>query len=539
MHTDDGCPRKLHNLVILLFLGMLSLVSACVDQETQTPSEILTAPAQETDVAMPAVLTESPTATPTPLPPLTPTATLEPCAPARYGALAGIDPRGQTVVWWHAYSRDREEILNSMVATFNATNACQITVELKNQDSYNVIREKMLADLLIFYPPNLLLGDQRDEALYALQGRIIDLAPLISDLKWGMTFDELQDFFPAFLEQGVHPAFEGQRLGFPANRTIEVLYYNQTLLLELENDLAPVEGASSTTEGAATTRGTLAIAGAPPRTPEQFRAMACAAAAGKADGTGGYILRTDAAALTAWTLAFGGNVLSPDGKGYVYNSEATIQAMTFLKELYDAKCAYFFTEGDTVPNAFAAREAVFTQGSSSAIPFYELAIQTAAENQAHAADQWNLSTLPYTPTTTGAQATPRVNAYGIDFMIPPTTPEAELAAWIVLKWFAAPEQQAQWVQISHDYPTRASTIEYLTDYVQRHPQWATGFEFLDHCAYEPPLISYSYAGVRSAVSEAMIEILHGADIQETLQILDEEANLIQEAMMQQVDNETP
>jgi multiple sugar transport system substrate-binding protein/sn-glycerol 3-phosphate transport system substrate-binding protein len=420
-------------------------------------------------------------------------------------------------------------MLNSMVATFNATNACQITVELENQDSYSTIREKMQADLLIFHPPNLLLGDQRDEALYALQGRIIDLAPLIGDIQWGMTFDELQDFFPAFLEQGVHPEFRGQRLGFPANRTLEVLYYNQTWLRELED-------AAST---APITASTLTIAGTPPRTPEQFRAMACAAAAGKADGTGGYILRTDAAALTAWTLAFGGDVLSPDGKGYVYNGDATIQAMTFLKELYDAKCAYFFTEGDTVPNAFATREAIFTQGPSAAIPFYELAVQTAAENQERTADQWNLTTLPYT-TTANAQTAPMVNAYGIDLMIPPTTPEGELAAWIVLKWFTAPEQQAQWVQISHDYPTRASTIEYLDDYVQHHPQWATGFELLDHCAYEPPLISYSYEGVRSAVSEAMVEILlNGADIQETLRILNEEANLIQEEMMQQVDNETP
>ncbi len=362
-----------------------------------------------------------------------------------------------------------------------------------------------------------------------------------------MTYDELQDFFPAFLEQGVHPEFGGQRLGFPANRTLEVLYYNQTWLRELAYATPTADGAP-TTDGAPPTADTPATtsapttAGMPPRTPAQFRAIACAASAGQADGTGGYILRTDANALTAWTMAFGGNVLSPDGKGYVYDGEATVQAMTFLKALYDAKCAYFFAEGDTVPNVFATREAIFTQGSSSAIPFYALAIQAAAASQARAPDQWNLTTLPYTNTMSGAQATrpdPVVNAYGIDFMIPPTTPQGELAAWLVLKWFAAPEQQAQWVRVSHDYPTRASAIEYLADYVEHHPQWATGFELLAYSAYEPPLISYSYEGVRSAVSEAMVEILHGADIQETLRILNEEANLIQVEMMQQVDNAAP
>ena len=49
--------------------------------------------------------------------------------------------------------------------------------------------------------------------------------------------------------------------------------------------------------------------------------MACAAAEANGDGTGGYILRDDASAVAAWTLAFGGDVLNEDGTGYVYNSQ--------------------------------------------------------------------------------------------------------------------------------------------------------------------------------------------------------------------------
>ncbi len=169
MHTDDAYPHKLHKLIIPLFLVMMGLVSACMDRISPvTPEPVTLTP------GVSRTPTEIPTATPSPLPSPTSTATPEPCAPAKYGPLADVDPRGQTVVWWHAYSRDREEMLNGMVETFNATNMCSITIELKRQDSYSVIREKMQADLLIFHPPHLLLGDQRDEALYALQGRIID-----------------------------------------------------------------------------------------------------------------------------------------------------------------------------------------------------------------------------------------------------------------------------------------------------------------------------------------------------------------------------
>jgi ElaB/YqjD/DUF883 family membrane-anchored ribosome-binding protein len=34
-----------------------------------------------------------------------------PCAPASDGPFAGVDPRGQTVVWWHNHSGSREELL--------------------------------------------------------------------------------------------------------------------------------------------------------------------------------------------------------------------------------------------------------------------------------------------------------------------------------------------------------------------------------------------------------------------------------------------
>ena len=95
----------------------------------------------------------------------------------------------------------------------------------------------------------------------------------------------------------MHPLFDNQRLGFPPNRSMEVLYYNQTWLEEL--------GFSG-----------------PPTTPEEFKEMACAAAEANGDGTGGYILRDDASAMASWTYAFGGDILTEDGTGYVLNGPA-------------------------------------------------------------------------------------------------------------------------------------------------------------------------------------------------------------------------
>ncbi|MEZ4635865.1 MAG: extracellular solute-binding protein [Caldilineaceae bacterium] len=413
-----------------------------------------------------------------------------------------VDPTGQTVVWWHNHSGSREEGLLGLIEQFNSSNEYGITVDAQNQGSYNDIRDKVNASIGAGeQPAALLVGYQNDQAFYQLNDTLVDLNLLMDDPTWGFSADEKADFYASFMEQGLHPLFDNQRLGFPPNRSMEVLYYNQTWLEEL------------------------GFAG-PPTTPDEFKEMACAAAAEKGDGTGGYILRDDASAVASWTFAFGGDVLTEDGTEYVYNSQATIDAMTFLKGLYDDGCAYFFTEGFPNPQ-FAARNAIFTQGSSSGIPFYQSDIDTAATDRGTDPDAWGVAAIPHTT------ADPVQNLYGGDIMITKTTPEQEVAAWIFIKWFTSPEIQAQWDQISGYFPTRAGTNEFLTDYLASNPQWAQAVEMLPYGAYEPQAISYQ--AVRDAVTAAYNEIMQGADIQTTLDNLTTSSNEQQATMMAELE----
>jgi multiple sugar transport system substrate-binding protein len=420
----------------------------------------------------------------------------EPCAPATEGPLAGVDPRGVEVVWWHNHSGSREEQLLPLVEEFNNSNECGITVVAQNQGGYDDIRDKMNAGIATGELPGLVVGYQNDQAFYALAGGLADMNPYVDDAYWGLGEEKAQ-FYPGFLAQSVHPAFGNQRLGFPPNRSMEMLFYNQTWLEELGYD-------------------------GPPTTPEEFKEMACAAAEAKGDGTGGYILRDDASAVAAWTMAFGGNVLSEDGTGYTYNGEATVQAMTLLREMLDEGCAYFFTEG--YPNTeFGARRAIFAQGSSSGLPYYASDVATFAEEAGSEPDEWGVTAIPHTT------ADPVQNIYGGDVMIPATNPETQLAAWVFVKWFTSAEIQAEWVRISNYFPTRADAAEYLTDYLEENPQWATAMGLLPYSAYEPQLISYQ--SVRDAAQAAFNEIMQGADIQATLDALTDEANALQEELM--------
>jgi multiple sugar transport system substrate-binding protein/sn-glycerol 3-phosphate transport system substrate-binding protein len=411
----------------------------------------------------------------------------------------GVDATGQTVVWWHNHSSAREEGLKTLVQEFNETNEWGITIDAQNQGSYNDIRDKVNASIAAGeVPAALVVGYQNDQSFYQINDTLVDFDTLISDPTYGLSEEELADFYPSFLAVSVNPLFGNQRLGFPPNRSMEVLFYNQTWLEEL--------GFSG-----------------PPTTPEEFKEMACAAAAAKGDGTGGYILRSDASAVAAWTMAFGGNVLTEDGTGYVYNGQATIDAMTLLKGMQDEGCAYLFTEGFPNPQ-FAARNAIFTQGSSSGIPFYKDNVETAATEQGRDPDVWGVTAIPHTTDE------PVQNVYGGDVMIVKTTPEQELAAWLFVKWFTSPEIQARWSELSNYFPTRVSASEYQTEvYLAALPQYSQAVELLPYGAYEPQFVSYQ--AVRDQTEQTFNEIMQGADIQTALDTLTTFANDLQASMM--------
>jgi len=486
-----------------LLVVLLLVLTACPSSASPAPpAEATVAPAAPAAEATEAPAEEAaPEATEAPAEEAAAPAEAGACAPATEGAWAGVDPSGQTVVWWHQHSGAREEGLLAMIEEFNSTNPCGITVEAQNQGGYDEIRDKVNASVAAGeQPAALLVGYQNDQAFYQLNEILADFNTFIDDPTWGLSEEEKADFYASFFDQSVHPVFDNQRLGFPPNRSMEVMYYNQTWLEEL---------------GFA----------APPTTPEEFKEMACAAAAANGDGTGGYILRDDASAVAAWTFAFGGDVLTEDGTQYAYNTPATVDALTFLKGMYDEGCAFFFTDG--FPNTeFANRRAIFAQGSSSGIPFYANDVNTVATEKGAEPDVWGVTAIPHTTEQ------PVQNIYGGDVMITAGSPEQQLAAWIFVKWYTSPEVQAEWVRVSNYFPTRAGTEEYLTEYVNENPVWGQALDLLPFSAYEPQLISYT--AVRDAVTQAFNEIMQGADIQSTLDAVTETANETQEELMSEV-----
>jgi len=419
------------------------------------------------------------------------------------GAMAmdweNVDPTGQTITFWHQHTQEREEALNQIVSDFNANNEYGITIEAAYQGGYGDIFNKMLPLLNTMDVPDLVVAYQNQAATYQLADSLLDMTSLVESEEWGLSDEDAGDFFEGFYAADIFPSFGGARLGFPPNRSMEVMYYNADWLAELGFD-------------------------GPPTTPEEFKEAACAAAAtpfsnaaGEAPNTG-YQLSIDASRFASWTFAFGGDVYDYDTNQYTYDSDGAVASMNLIQELFTEGCATIVAERYGDQTDFGNGATLFTVGSSSGLPFYGGVVDDGA------GFEWSVAPLPHTT------ADPVMNVYGASVSIPKSTPERELATWIFVKYYTSPEVQADWARASNYFPVRESVADGLEDYFGENPAYQTAFDLLQYGVAEPPVPGYDF--VRDEVGEVMAAIADGANVEESLAELNMTANEILDEQME-------
>ncbi len=460
---------QLHIYRLMAFLVIFAmLLAACSQPTTEAPQPPATTGATQPQTAP----TDAVQAT------SAPEATQPPADP-----WANVDPKGQTVIYWNQFTGGTEKAINEIANEFNNTNEWGITVVPQYQGAYADIFNKMLTFLNTPEAPNIVVAYQNQAATYQLANALVDINSMVDSPKWGLSDTDQKDFFTGFFQQDVFPLFQNQRLGFPPNRSMEVVYYNADWLKELGYD-------------------------APPSTPDQFKEIACKATKQKfskatADGPIGYELSIDASRFASWTFAFGGDIFDPQKDQYTINSDASKQAMAFMQDLYKSGCAITAGPNFQDQTDFAAGKALFTIGSTSGLPFYKSAVDAGAKFN------WSVAALPHTTKD------PVMNVYGASVSIPKTTPEAELAAWLFIKYYTSPAVQAKWVKASNYFPVRASVADSLKDYFDSNPAYKTAFDLLKYSHFEPPVPGYD--PVRNKIASAMVAINEkGADIPSTL-----------------------
>jgi multiple sugar transport system substrate-binding protein len=412
-----------------------------------------------------------PTATSTPK--QLPTDTLQPTSAI---TIRPEELRGVFIRFWHPWSGSLGQVIERLVQEFNLTNSWGILVTAVPYPGYDALEKSLETSFQTSGAPQVTLGYLHQLLAWEKSHNLVDLLPYVNDPQWGLTSTEQADFYPLFWNQDV---IDGRRLGMPAFRSGQLLLYNQSWARELGFEQ-------------------------PPANPDQFMQQACAAASANQrdkqpenDGTGGWIISTDYSAMLGWIYAFGGDVLKMPEPGlgqsvYQFDTPENEEAFTFLRAVYQNSCAWL-PGSDYPENQFARRLGLFATASVLDLPYQEEAFRSA-NNQ----DQWTVLAFP------SAELHPVFDAYGPSYVLLPASAQQQLAAWLFIRWLAAPPQHARLVEAAGALPVRQSALEALQTYSDNQPQWAAAVKLIPSARGEPPFQSWGQA--RRALGDAATQL---------------------------------
>jgi multiple sugar transport system substrate-binding protein len=458
-------------LAIALTLSLLA--AACSSGTTPSASAPTTAPAAAAPTTAPAAA--KPTTAPAAAAPTTAAAAPAPttAAPAQPAGgpvsnpptspqmVDAINIQGQhvEVTYWHNRPQVDQDTLQTMLDEFNKTNPYGIVAHAEIAGAaYPDVYNKVNAAIQAGQPPEMSVAYQNQAAFYRAQGAVIDLNPFLKSTKYGLSADDLKDYFQAFLDSDQNPQFSGERLGFPAQRSMDVLYYNADML-----KLAGLDSA--------------------PRDWKAWEDAACKASTGP---TSGWAVQHDASTFAAVIFGHGGQLLADDGRSYVFNSPAGVESLAMMQRMFKNKCAVEVptSERNGEQNRFGAGTAMFTLGSSSGLPFYQQAVAGGAKFN------WSIDMPP-------DNGKPAINLYGASISVYKTTPEKELASWLVLKYLGEKPQTTKWATTTGYLPVRQSAKQDVINAFKSDPKWsgvadsyAKMFDFAQYSKIESPVAGY-------------------------------------------------
>ena len=403
--------------------------------------------------------------------------------------LEEVDPRGQEVTFWYQHTRQREEALLELIEEFNQKNPHRIQVRGEYAGGYGDIYNKMLVALQGGGIPQIVVAYQNQALAYYHADGIVDLTPYIYSPKWGLAEALEKDFIQSFVAQD---RVGGIQVGFPPNRSMEILYYNADWLRELG-----YEG--------------------PPQNWAAFAEMCRKASlqpfsrAAKKDRSMGFLLEPDASRLASMVFSRGGDFMNPAGTAYTLNTPQARAALELMQDLVRSGAAGLVGEPYADQTDFSLGQILFALRSSSGLPNFKSGVEEEGVGF-----EWKVTTLPHE----GSE--PVVNVYGASVSVCRSTPAQQLAAWLFVRWFTESAQQARWVQASNYFPVRKSTARDLKDYFGENPHYEAAYQLLDYGRSEPSVAGYQQ--VRRLIGDAMVEILDGAAPAAVLSRLEREAN---------------
>jgi len=385
--------------------------------------------------AVPA-LAPLPTLLPTVLPTIEPTPT-----PV---SIEDLDATGCIVHLWHSFTGKEEVQLLRLARDFEAGNPYGIGLRV---EFHNPLREELLAAMDAGTPPDIVIAPRDLVAEHTLTDTVARLDKYIHSPKYGLSELEQRDLWPVVWEAARLSGSDAEPLGFLFNLHAVVMYLNTDWLEEL--------GFS-----------------APPQNWDEFAEM-CDAARDPTAELWGYTFSADGAVLINWIWGLGGTIIDqPSGQARLDSPEA-IAALSLLHAFVESDCADCASEPSASRDSFAARRSLFTFGTTGDLAEYAEAIGEEFG--------WSVAPLPH---VTGQ---PVVNVKGSLVSILTTTPQQQLASWILVKWLSTTRSDLRWALATGALPMHRS-IKYspqMETYFRQIPQYETACQLLGYAHLEP------------------------------------------------------
>lgn len=435
---------------------------------TPVPPTAATAPAPAATVAAAATKpAAAATTAPTPAPTMVALPTKAPSIGSTGPTADQIDVLDLTgkkveVTYWHQRSQKDQDLLQGMLDEFNKSNPYGITARAEIAGAaYNDVYSKVNAAIMAGQPPEMSVAYQNQAALYRGQGAVIDLNPYISSKKYGFSSTDLADYFETFLNSDQNPQYKNERLGFPTQRSMDLMYYNVDLLNQLGYNEAPKDW----------------------KTWEE----AVGKAADASKNRYGWAFRHDASNFASQVFSRGGRIIAADGGSYVFNSAAGVDTIAMMQRVFKNKSAVEIptSERNGEQNRFAAGEILFVFTSSSGLSFYQDSVAKGTKLK------WDFALLPYTDK-------PAVNLFGASLSVYKTTAEKQLASWLVIKFLGEKAQTTKWATATGYLPVRKSAKDDVIAAYKSNPAWgpdlaasyARLFDWAQYAMVEAPVAGY-------------------------------------------------